>query len=40
MLIGQAFWQSQYFYLIPARTDDEIFLAVTDRYQESPTSGF
>jgi hypothetical protein len=35
MLIGQAFLVD-----LPARTYDEMFLEVTARYKESPTSGF
>jgi hypothetical protein len=35
MLIGQAFLLD-----LPARTYDEMFLEVTARYKESPTSGF
>jgi hypothetical protein len=35
MLIGQALLLD-----LPARTYDEMFLEVTARYKESPTSGF
>jgi hypothetical protein len=35
MLVGQAFLPD-----LPARTYDEMFLEVTARYKESPTSGF